>query len=197
MMGGDPRAEGAPEILVAERVQVGDRQSADVPVGDLPEQGGLGAGGQVHPGGEQLLDGGVAPGAAEDEPDRGQQPGLLQDPRHLGPRGAVPREPRMDVTAEGTGAVGSLTPAERPRGRRESSRTRVASARETFSNSRFTFAARSPGSSWRSGRHPRTGPPVSFPPAPAGRGGRDVSRRPPPRNSPARCEASRRSPPRC
>ena len=116
VMGGDPRAEGAPEVLVAERVQVGDRQSADVPVGDLAEQGGLIAGGQVHPGGEQLLDGGVAPGAAEDEPDRGQQPGPLQDPRHLGPRGAVPREPRMDVTAEGTGAAGSLPPAGTPAG---------------------------------------------------------------------------------
>ena len=72
MVGGDTRAESAPKILIPERLQVSDRQSADVSVSDLPEQGGLIAGRQVHPAGEQLLNGGIADGTAENEPDRGQ-----------------------------------------------------------------------------------------------------------------------------
>ena len=78
VVGRDAALQGVGPEVEAEDPQVADGDVSRAPLDDLADSGGLGLGGQVHPGADHLVDGLLTARPREDEDDRGQQARPLQ-----------------------------------------------------------------------------------------------------------------------
>ena len=119
MVGRDAALQGVGPEVEAEDSQVADRDVSRAPLDDLADPGGLGLGGQVHPGVDHLVDGLLAARPGEDEDDRGQQARPLQgrDDLQSGGRLQPGRAGSPLATARRPSPSGGALPGLRPSGR--------------------------------------------------------------------------------
>ena len=119
MVGRDAALQGVGPEVEAEDSQVADRDVSRAPLDDLADLGGLGLGGQVHPGADHLVDGLLAARPGEDEDDRGQQARPLQgrDDLQSGGRLQPGRAGSPLATARRPSASGGALPGLRSPGR--------------------------------------------------------------------------------